>query len=146
MKMSSIRKEIAQVHRGECLERPHAERQPCRAVDLVGRVRRSVSVAKGAKLVARGKTPEAIAGLTIAEAGMGELENIVLDEKGTVDLVLANPRVPAAIETSLDQVATGANITKWAVRVNGRPKTAKLGLAADGTLTYHPDGLMLLVR
>lgn len=107
---------------------------------------RSVSVAKGAKLVARGKTPEAIAGLTIAEAGMGELENIVLDEKGTVDLVLANPRVPVEIETSLDQVATGANITKWAVRVNGRPKTAKLGLAADGTLTYHPDGLMLLVR
>ncbi len=108
---------------------------------------RSVSVAKGAKLIAKGVTPEAISSLKIDESGMGELENLALAVEGTVDLQLTTPNAVTEIETSLSELATGVNVTEWALKVNGQPRrTATLELDASGKLIYRPAGTVLFVK
>jgi hypothetical protein len=106
----------------------------------------SVGAANGATVTVDGE-PIEINGLRVdASQGSGNIENVILAENGTVEVVnLAAGKREVLISADLAGLSE-SGIGNWKVNINGKPSNWKCTVTKDGKIRITPAGVYLIVR
>jgi hypothetical protein len=106
----------------------------------------SVGAANGATVTVDGE-PIEINGLRVdASQGSGNIENVILAENGTVEVV--------NFDTNMREISFPVNVaglsisgvSAWKVNINGKPSNWKCTVTKDGKIRITPAGAYLIVR
>ena len=106
----------------------------------------SVGAANGATVTVDGE-PIEINGLRVdASQGSGNIENVILAENGTVEVV--------NFDTNMREISFPVNVaglsesgvSAWKVNINGKPSNWKCTVTKDGKIRITPAGVYLIVR
>jgi hypothetical protein len=106
----------------------------------------SVGAANGATVTVDGE-PIEINGLRVdASQGSGNIENVILAENGTVEVV--------NFDTNMREISFPVNVaglsesgvSAWKVNINGKPSSWKCAVTKDGKIRITPAGVYLIVR
>ena len=106
----------------------------------------SVGAANGATVTVDGE-PIEINGLRVdASQGSGNIENVILAENGTVEIVnFDEGRREISFPVNVAGLSE-SGIGNWKVNINGKPSNWKCTVTKDGKIRITPAGAYLIVR
>ena len=76
----------------------------------------------------------------------GSFRNVVLAEKGALEVVGYSDPDMTTLPVSLPDAGSRGNIVKWTLTVNGVPSRLLVLPTADGTLKLHRRGLLIKIK
>ena len=76
----------------------------------------------------------------------GSFRNVVLAEKGALEVVGYSDSDMTTLPVSLPDAGSRGNIVKWTLTVNGVPSRLLVLPTADGTLKLHRRGLLIKIK
>lgn len=106
----------------------------------------SVGAANGATVTVDGE-PIEINGLRVdASQGSGNIENVILAENGTVEIVnFDEGRREISFPVNVAGLSE-SGVSAWKVNINGKPSNWKCTVTKDGKIRITPAGMYLIVR
>ena len=106
----------------------------------------SVGAANGATVTVDGE-PIEINGLRVdASQGSGNIENVILAENGTVEVVNFDTNVREISFPVNVADLSESGVSAWKVNINGKPSNWKCTVTKDGRIRITPAGMYLIVR